>query len=111
VRLTVNSNTVRAQFNLFSKSSYWKPNRFHTKHKDGNFPYLHKSGNISSVYGLFNDTLSSVYVTVNPRPARGICSLKAARSVNPRWTNLILHGINVDTGTRTWKVKVNKHKN
>jgi hypothetical protein len=42
--------------------------------------------------------------TVTPRLTRGIRSSKAARSVNPRWTNLILYGINGDTGTRLWKV-------
>jgi hypothetical protein len=35
----------------------------------------------------------------------GICSSKAARSVNPRRTNLTLHGIRGDTGTRPWKDK------
>jgi hypothetical protein len=45
---------------------------------------------------------------VNPRPAQGIRSLKAARSVNQRWTNLLLYGNNGDTGTRPWKVKENK---
>jgi hypothetical protein len=30
-------------------------------------------------------------------------SSKVANSVNPRWTNLILHGVNGDTGTRMWR--------
>jgi hypothetical protein len=46
--------------------------------------------------------------TVNHRPAHGIRSSKAARSVNPRWTNLILYRVNGDTGTRPWKVKAIK---
>jgi hypothetical protein len=28
--------------------------------------------------------------------------------VNPRWTNVILYGSNRDTGTRPWRVEVNK---
>jgi hypothetical protein len=32
----------------------------------------------------------------------------ATRLLNPRWTKLILYVINGDTGTRHWKVKVNK---
>jgi hypothetical protein len=41
---------------------------------------------------------------------RGIRSSKAARSVNSRWSNSVLYGINGDTGTRPWKAKVNKQK-
>jgi hypothetical protein len=44
-------------------------------------------------------------ITANPRGKR---PSNVARSVNPRWTNLILHGINGDAGTRSWKVKINK---
>jgi hypothetical protein len=47
-------------------------------------------------------------ITENPRPTRGIRSSKAVGSVNPRWTNLVLYGIDGDTGTRPWKVKVNE---
>jgi hypothetical protein len=46
--------------------------------------------------------------TVNPHLKRGIRSSKTAPSVNPRWTSLILYGINGDTGTRPWKVKLSK---
>jgi hypothetical protein len=46
-----------------------------------------------------------IYI-VNPRLTRGIRSSKAARSVNPRWKNLILYGINGDTGTRPWSKKI-----
>lgn len=35
-----------------------------------------------------------------------IRSSNAARSVNPRSTNLILYGANGNTGTRPWKNKV-----
>jgi hypothetical protein len=45
---------------------------------------------------------------INPRPTRGIRSSKAALSVNPRWTNIILYWLMGDTGTRPWKVKANK---
>lgn len=30
--------------------------------------------------------------------------------VNPRWTNLILHGINGNTGGRRWEIKVHKER-
>jgi outer membrane protein assembly factor BamB len=30
--------------------------------------------------------------------------------VNQHWWNLILYGINGDTGTRLWKVKVNEQR-
>jgi hypothetical protein len=43
--------------------------------------------------------------TVIPLPTPGIRILKAARSENRLWTNLILYGINGDTETRGWKVK------
>jgi hypothetical protein len=49
--------------------------------------------------------------TVNPRQTRGIRSAKAGSSVNSRWTNLILYGINGDAGTRPSKVKLNKQEN
>jgi hypothetical protein len=45
----------------------------------------------------------TTYETLHSKPsgnAGGIRSWKAARSVNPRWTNLILYGINGDTKTR-----------
>jgi hypothetical protein len=35
-------------------------------------------------------------------------SLQRGTIGEPPWTNLILYGINVDTGTRPWEVKVNK---
>jgi hypothetical protein len=38
----------------------------------------------------------------------GGVSSKAVRSLNPRWTKLILYGINGDTGTRPWKVEVSE---
>jgi hypothetical protein len=53
-------------------------------------------------------TVNTKRPSVNRRPAREKRSSKPARSVNPRWTNLILCGINGDTGTRPWKIKVNK---
>lgn len=46
--------------------------------------------------------------TVNPRPKRETRPSKATPSVNLRWTNLILHGINRDMGKRPWKISVNK---
>jgi hypothetical protein len=45
-----------------------------------------------------------------PSSDTGIRSSKAVLSVNPRWTNLILYGIDGDKGTRPWKVKVNEQK-
>jgi hypothetical protein len=48
-----------------------------------------------------------VYNTANPSSKQEIRSWKAARSVNPRWTTLILHGTNGVTRKRQWKVKVN----
>jgi hypothetical protein len=54
---------------------------------------------ISNTSYIFTST------TVNPSPAR---RSKAERSVNPRWTNTILYGINTDMGTWPWKTKVNK---
>lgn len=38
--------------------------------------------------------------TVNSSPTREISLSKAARSVYPRWTNLILDGMNRDKGMR-----------
>jgi hypothetical protein len=56
-------------------------------------------------------TLSDwVLKAVNASPTQGIRALKAARFVNPRWTNLIVDYINGDTGKRPCKVKgINKN--
>jgi hypothetical protein len=43
--------------------------------------------------------------TVNSSPTRGTHSLKARLYENPRWANLILHGINGDRMMRPWKLK------
>jgi hypothetical protein len=40
------------------------------------------------------------HFTVHPRATQGTCSKKAARTMNPRCTNLTLYGINGDTGMR-----------
>jgi hypothetical protein len=42
------------------------------------------------------------------RPKRKIHSCIAARSMNPRWKNLMLCWIKSDTGTQPWKIKVHK---
>jgi hypothetical protein len=39
-----------------------------------------------------------------------VCSSKAESSVKPRWTKLILYGIDRDTGSRPWEIKANKQK-
>ena len=41
---------------------------------------------------------------VNPCPTSGILSSKTARSVNPRYRNLISYGIKGDTSARPWEV-------
>jgi hypothetical protein len=46
-----------------------------------------------------------------PSFVAGIRTSKEACSVNPRCTNSLLYGFNVDTGTWPWKVKVNKEQN
>lgn len=48
--------------------------------------------------------------TAHPHPRRGTRSTEAGRSVNSRWTDLILCGINGDGGTRNWKDKTNKQE-
>jgi hypothetical protein len=57
-----------------------------------------------SIWAIF---FSAAHITfeVNPHLTLRIRSSKAARSVKPRWTSLMLYGINGDTGKRPWKVK------
>lgn len=52
----------------------------------------------------------TIICAVNRCSTRGIRFSKAAGSVNPLSTNLIVYGINEDTGTWPRKVKVNKQK-
>jgi hypothetical protein len=47
---------------------------------------------------------------VNPRRTRVKHSSTDVCLVNPRWTNIILYGMNVDRGPRPWKAKANKEK-
>jgi hypothetical protein len=53
-------------------------------------------------------TFHCFLLLLNPRQMRWIRSSKAARSVNPRCTQLVLYGFNGDTGRRPWKVRVSK---
>jgi hypothetical protein len=57
---------------------------------------------------LTTKTHLRITFTANPRPMRGTLSTKAARSVNPRWTNLIQNDINGDAWTLPSKVWINK---
>jgi hypothetical protein len=77
--------------------------------------YCHyrKRGMIRSIF-LLSINLSRIIIRASlysePSSNAGIRSSKVARSVNPRWTNLILYGINGDTGTRPWEVKLRNKK-
>jgi hypothetical protein len=81
---------------------------------DATYPVLLRNHcEVLSYWWIFNGSRFIMYGCLNgfmySRPSSNVGdTFLESESVNPRWTNLILYGINGDTGTRPRKVKVNK---